>query len=187
MKDTELGRARIRPAAADDAAGLTRIYLDSARHHAAIDPSWHRLPDEDAALAHIQLKLADSASTFFVAEEDGEAIGMLEIRLPPPPLAGSALRPMATARVGIAVREDRRARGIGTSLMRFAERWARGQGCTRMVLDMSSANAGALRFYERLGYRTYGLLLHKTIAAAPVEGAAERRQRAPPQESSRSV
>lgn len=47
--------------------------------------------------------------------------------------------------------------------MQFAERWALDNGCTRMILDMSAANEGALRFYERLGYRTYGLLLKKSL------------------------
>jgi GNAT superfamily N-acetyltransferase len=154
---------KIRPAEDRDAAGLAGVYLDSARHHTAIDPSVHQVPEAGEAVERIRAKLRDEAATMFVAEHAGVVIGLLQIELVPPPAPGTILRPIPSAHVGVAVREGQRDRGVGAALMQFAERWALEKGCTTMILDMSAANAGALRFYERLGYRTYGLMLKKSL------------------------
>jgi GNAT superfamily N-acetyltransferase len=49
-----------------------------------------------------------------------------------------------------------RGKGLGQDLMRAAERQAVERGCHSAWLDTSSALAA--RFYERLGYRTFGML-----------------------------
>ncbi len=47
--------------------------------------------------------------------------------------------------------------------MTAAEARARELGAEQIVLDMSAANSGALRFYERLGYGRHGLLLRRQV------------------------
>ena len=44
--------------------------------------------------------------------------------------------------------------GIGTALMRRAEEKARSAGKRTMSLGVVGENEGAIRLYERLGYRT---------------------------------
>lgn len=105
------------------------------------------------------------AAELYAAEDSGEIVGLLEVQLVPPSPVGSMVRPVSAASVGLAVREDRRGEGVGTALMRFAEQWAAEHGASSMILDMASANGGALRFYERLGYETYGLMLRKPLEA----------------------
>jgi ribosomal protein S18 acetylase RimI-like enzyme len=153
----------IREATQADAAALAAIYLDSARHHAEIDPGMYRLPDESDVLARIQAKLADHQTSLFVAEAEHEVAGMLEVQVLDEPRAGSMTAHVPTARLAIAVRGGRRGRGAGTALMAFVDQWATEQGCRRLILDTAAANSGALRFYRRLGYRTYGLLLRKPL------------------------
>jgi ribosomal protein S18 acetylase RimI-like enzyme len=80
-----------------------------------------------------------------------------------PPAPGSILRPVATVDLGISVGEAWRDRGIGHELMAAAESLARDMGAMRVILDMSAANTGALRFYRGLGYREHGLLLHRDL------------------------
>ncbi len=46
-----------------------------------------------------------------------------------------------------------RSHGIGTRLLFEAERQARDQGCARLSIIVSSANAGARRMYERFGFQ----------------------------------
>jgi GNAT superfamily N-acetyltransferase len=153
----------IREAVSADVTGLAEIYIDDGRHHASIDPFFHQVPDIDGALARIRDKLADSTTVLFAAEEDGEIVGLLEVKLASPPPEGAILRRIRTAEVGVAVRENRRNRGLGSALMRFAERWARDNRCKLLLLSASAANAGALRLYQRLGYDTYGLILGKKL------------------------
>ncbi len=55
--------------------------------------------------------------------------------------------------VSIAVHPEHRRCGIGTILMREAERRIRERGCDVVRLEVRESNFPARRFYERLGYR----------------------------------
>ena len=54
----------------------------------------------------------------------------------------------------LAVDPSSRSRGVGTALLRKAEARARSMGKRTMSLGVIGENAGAIRLYERLGYRT---------------------------------
>ncbi|MDR3387426.1 MAG: GNAT family N-acetyltransferase [Rudaea sp.] len=56
----------------------------------------------------------------------------------------------------IAVGHRARGRGLGEALLAAAERMARDCGCSRMRLEVRQDNAGAIRLYERQGYRRFG-------------------------------
>lgn len=156
----------VRAATADDVEALADIYVSSARHHAALDPEFYAVPDREAVATHLRQELsAEGAGSVIrlVAEVDGRLVGSAEIELRSPG-AGSMLAPRLAASVGVAVLEDRRGGGIGSTLMEAAEDWARERGATLMMLDASAANADALRFYEeRHGYRLRGVLLTKRL------------------------
>ena len=51
----------------------------------------------------------------------------------------------------IAVDEGERGNGLGAILLDSFERHARDEGATRLALDVSAGNQGAVRFYERHG------------------------------------
>jgi ribosomal protein S18 acetylase RimI-like enzyme len=53
----------------------------------------------------------------------------------------------------LAVREDRRGHGIGTTILERIFEDAREQGLTRVTLDVVDSNPGARRLYESLGFR----------------------------------
>lgn len=72
---------KIRPAEARDADGLAAVYLDSARHHTAIDPSVHEVPENGEAVERMRAKLRDDSAAMFVAEEAGAVIGLLQIQI----------------------------------------------------------------------------------------------------------
>lgn len=56
----------------------------------------------------------------------------------------------------IAVAHEARGRGLGEALLAAVERAARARGCRRLRLEVRQDNAGAIRLYERLGYRRFG-------------------------------
>jgi ribosomal protein S18 acetylase RimI-like enzyme len=56
----------------------------------------------------------------------------------------------------IAVDDAARGRGIGEALLRAVERAARERGSVRLRLEVRQDNPGAIRLYERLGYRRFG-------------------------------
>jgi ribosomal protein S18 acetylase RimI-like enzyme len=51
----------------------------------------------------------------------------------------------------LCVDEDARGQGIGRSLYRFVESYARETSCDRITLNVWCLNDGAMRFYERIG------------------------------------
>jgi ribosomal protein S18 acetylase RimI-like enzyme len=84
----------------------------------------------------------------FVAEED-LLPAALACFVPEPVIAGGGCLRF------IAVRQDKRRRGIGRQLMGFVERkvFSKSQN---LYVSISSTNDAAQRFFERLGYRRVG-------------------------------
>lgn len=154
----------IRALTSGDAEDATRLYLQSAGHHAELDPDFYRVPDLEAVVTHYKEILERSKSeplTCFVAELDETLVGIVEVRLADPPSPNSMLRPRQIASVDIVVDADHRRQGIGTALMKRAETWAHDHGATSLILDMLRANEPALALYTALGYEDHGALLLK--------------------------
>ena len=61
---------------------------------------------------------------------------------------------------GWCVEEKYRRLGIGRSLVRFAEGWARQRGCTEMASDAEIDNEESLQAHASLGYRETSRLVH---------------------------
>jgi GNAT superfamily N-acetyltransferase len=85
----------------------------------------------------------------FVAREAGQVVGMV-----------SLLFTISTAEGGpvcwledMVVRPDCRDAGVGSRLLSHAIEYARGHGFSRITLLTDRVNAGAIRFYERHGFR----------------------------------
>jgi ribosomal-protein-alanine acetyltransferase len=55
----------------------------------------------------------------------------------------------------IAVADAARGRGLGETLLKAAEHAARKRGCVSLRLEVRQDNAGAIRLYERLGFRRF--------------------------------
>ena len=84
-------------------------------------------------------------ATMFVADVDGEVVGICSIYLD-----------IASVRFGqrawvedLAVHPDHRSTGHGKALLEAAKDWARERGATHLELDSGEARADAHRFYER--------------------------------------
>jgi GNAT superfamily N-acetyltransferase len=156
----------IRPRIEGDFEALVDLDLASARHHAELDPGFYWVPDRQAVAAFLGRRLAELDGEILVAVAGGRVVGMVGVALERPPDPGSIVRAVPTVDLGISVLEEWRGRGVGQALMAAAERWARGPGARRMVLDMSAANDGALRFYGRLGYHQHGRLLRRELGVS---------------------
>ena len=157
------GDVIIRPATDGDFDALVELDWSSAVHHVGLDPEFYRLPDRDALAAFLRRRIADPDREILVAVVAGDVVGMVDVTIAAEPDPGSIIRPVRTADLGISVLDGWRRRGIGRALMAAAEQSARRRGAHQVVLDMSSANSGALAFYQSLGYGTHELVLRKPI------------------------
>jgi ribosomal protein S18 acetylase RimI-like enzyme len=155
--------AVIRRAVPEDRDAMVELDLASAVHHAALDPDFYRVPEQEAIASFLDRRHADRDREILVAVVDDTVVGMVDVTMLEPPDEGSIVRPISTADIGISVLAAWRNRGIGRLLMEAAEASARARGAEQIVLDMSSANVDALRFYRRLGYVDTGIFLRRTL------------------------
>lgn len=73
----------------------------------------------------------------------------------------------------LVVAEHAQGRGVGTQLMRRAERWAGRRGFRHLTLETGAANEAARSFYHSRGYREEGIRLTKPIIATYCCGAPD--------------
>lgn len=86
---------------------------------------------------------------FIVAEVSGVIVGVL----------ASARTTATTARILImVVREDLRARGIGTALLSHFLSGIANQAFTRVELEVRKSNLQARRFYQKFGFETIDVI-----------------------------
>lgn len=98
--------------------------------------------------------LHDGGSALWLAEARGAPVGYLVLTAPDLPLADLSARDLEVKRIYLLHRFQ--GGGVGRRLMEAAEREAAARGATRLLLGVYAGNAGALAFYERLGWAKAG-------------------------------
>lgn len=92
--------------------------------------------------------LNDDRGVVFVAEsEDGSVIGWIHVYYCP-----SLIVEKEAEIGGLVVDEKHRSQGIGTSLVRKAEEWARAKGCRTIIVRANVIRHRAHEFYRSLGF-----------------------------------
>ena len=158
---------RIRPAVADDAEGITRIFLESAEHHASLDPERYWVPSSEAITGrYLEGRQhppdAGEEAITLVAELSREIAGFVDVRLDhsPDPMH----REMTYCLIAeIAVSRSYQSQGIGGQLLRAAEDWGRRHGAELARLEYNAANTRAGEFYQRMDYRVASLTATKRL------------------------
>jgi ribosomal protein S18 acetylase RimI-like enzyme len=157
----------IRPAVAADAERITRTYIESAEHHAALDPGRYWIPEAESIAARYregrQHPLDGGEGITFVAELGGEIVGFVDARLDrsPDPMHRDLIYCHI---VEIAVSRRCQSQGIGERLLRAAEDWGRTKGAQLASLEFLAANSRAGAFYQqRMGYRVVAMMAVKRL------------------------
>jgi GNAT superfamily N-acetyltransferase len=147
----------IRRAVAEDADGITRTFLESAEHHASLDPELYFVPEVETIAARYKEEQQHPAeqcaeSVTLVAELSGDIVGFIDARLYQP--TDAMHRQMIYCLVSeIAVKREHQNHGIGGQLLRAAEDWGRQHGAEFAALEYHAANTRAGAFYEHMHYR----------------------------------
>ena len=157
----------IRAATADDAAGIAHVYMQSAEHHARLEPDRYWLPSIDAITAQYRERGRTSHpngdAVTLVAALDADVVGFVDVRLSrsPDPMH----RDLTYCHiVEIAVAVEHQSRGIGERLLTAAEDWGRQRGAQLASLEFLAANTRASAFYQqRMGYRVAAMTAVKPL------------------------
>ena len=135
----------VRPAAHDDALAVQRLIGEFRDWWSYEGPS-----DESLARSVPRL-LADENTDFLLAEQDGEPVGVCQLRY----RYGLWLESEDCHLEDLYVRESARGLGLGRALVAAAVERARARGCGRVELDTNEGNAAARALYESFGFSSW--------------------------------
>ena len=147
----------IRPAASGDFKRLAKLFEELDEFHRRGRPDLSGKPQGPArGPDEIEALIAGPDSTILVAEDSAfpHLIGLATVRIRETPALPfqPARRIAEIAHLGVA-RHARR-HGVGRALMREASAFAAVRGACAVELGVHEFNAGAIAFYEALGFRT---------------------------------
>jgi len=154
----------IREATQGDYEALCAIFAEADAMHREALPHIFREAAGPARPRDFILKiLADKNTALFVAEHEGEIIGLIHVRVRETPDI-PILVPRRYAVINdLVVKEKFRRHGVGRALLERAERWALDKGATQVELVVWEFNKGAIAFYEKLGYKTISRRMWKSL------------------------
>lgn len=158
----------IRPALADDAAGIADTFFESAQYHASLDPERYSTPAVEMISDRYREGRqhpaeAHGRAVTLVAEAGGEVVGFVDARLEvsPDPMHRDMIYCQVTE---IAVSRRHQNQSIGGQLLRAVEDWGRRQGAEFAILESLASNTRARRFYEQhMGYAVAAITAIKRL------------------------
>ncbi|WP_119069135.1 GNAT family N-acetyltransferase [Rubrobacter indicoceani] len=156
-------RIEVRPGRREDAPQAARLWLESAREHAAYDAVYEPSLDAEKMMRNFLADLSSGGHTFlFVAcvpdsERDGteRVVGFVsgELREGSP-----TFRPRSWASVDdVYVTPAYRSFGIGMNLMHRVRNWALERGTSGVSLQVATGNRRAQDFYRKLDFRAVSI------------------------------
>lgn len=150
---------KIRKATLEDAALLSALNVDVQRLHADALPHIFKQPgSDDFALQFMRQLLADESNNiFFIAEQDGEAVGYVFVRLiekPDNPFMFAWKRLLIDQ---ISVRPAYQGHGIGKLLIHAVRTLAQEQGIDVIALESWQFNQAAQAFFHSQGFVNFNV------------------------------
>ncbi|MDQ3981518.1 MAG: GNAT family N-acetyltransferase [Actinomycetota bacterium] len=148
----------VRLAHASDVDSVAALLVELKHVQATVQPEnpRYRVPDE-SWVAEAKTVLGDPGFDVFIAEQAGRVVGFAALRF------ARKVWGKACEVESLVVTEASRGRGVGEKLMEACEAHACAAGAAGMRLHVTPDNAGALRFYRRLGYETMAVRMGKSL------------------------
>lgn len=152
----------IRRARQSDISALNELLQEILQVHHQARPDIFRSSGQKFSEEELRALLDNPAKPIFVYEVDGQVVGHLfcELRT----ATGDVLQPVKTLFIDdLCVASAARGQKIGEQLYEFALSYAKEQGCHNLTLDVWADNAGAVRFYDRLGLKPQKFRMEQLI------------------------
>lgn len=141
---------KIRPYQSDDLVSLTDLMVDLGH------PT-----DQESLKPRMGNIQSNPMYGTFIAEMDGKAVGMIGVRQ----LYGYEHDHVVTQISALVTKSEYQGMGIGTSLVRYVEEWAKSKGSSFLVLTsgIKENRKKAHQFYESIGFEVTGYRFVKKI------------------------
>lgn len=122
---------------------------------------WPDCPVEPHQIEMDQWQRSDGV-VLLAEGSDGQALGFAEVSVRREHVEGTASAPVAYLEGWFVVPSHRR-QGVGRSLIKAAQSWAREAGFSELASDAECANHDAIRAHLNLGFREVGRSVHYII------------------------
>ncbi len=146
---------RIRPAGPGDVAAVTALSLEVIRFDEHFGSVQLRPHTERVEREAVEQTLASATPWTWLAERDGQAVGLLLAQ--PPDQAGWIAPVVSQAPVAylatMSVRPDERGSGVGTAMVAELHRELDAAGVAMTLLHHAQLNPLSAPFWSRMGYR----------------------------------
>lgn len=134
------------------------LFLLEEANDTTLDMQW---PHDPAGEVYFTEKINGVNCVCFVAENDGKIVGYL---------AGALTKPQSYRTIGkitemenTIVNKDYRGQKIGEQLFAAFVTWSKEQGAEKIKVAAAASNEGAIRFYEKVGFSPYSVVMEYTL------------------------
>ncbi|WP_435174482.1 GNAT family N-acetyltransferase [Halorussus sp. AFM4] len=149
----------VEPGTTADADAVADTWVDLAAEQRAYDS--HLLAEENRATVRAAVARSAVADELLVARTDADDVaGFVTFGIESGDYEQDVTRGVVR---NIAVVPDRRGEGIGSELLRTAERRLGEAGADAVALEVMAGNEDARRFYRRHGYAPHRVELEKSV------------------------
>jgi GNAT superfamily N-acetyltransferase len=154
----------LRRAAPSDRDAVHELVADLIRFHADSPMFMPQLAEAIASQrGEITESLADPAVGYWLAEEAGEAVGVMGLH-PAEGFVDDGRRLENSAYLFLGhMRAAARGRGVATALLETAMTWARGAGYTSCTVDWFTANPLSSRYWPGRGFVPFATRLERRV------------------------
>jgi ribosomal protein S18 acetylase RimI-like enzyme len=141
---------QIRTAGITDIDRIRKLLDEQNAFHATIHPGFFQLSaTKEAGICDV---LVSTDADYLVADEEGEIVGLVEIRVVQTKRLPILVQKTYAHIQEMIVSESRRGRGIGSELMACARGWACERGAQCLRTSVVPTNDRARAFYAKHGF-----------------------------------
>lgn len=148
----------ISPSLLDDFEEVLEIFRQVHKMHVGFAP--HIYKDTKDVISFEEYKKSVDDKTFYVAKVDGKIKGILGYYINDIDFEGRVKRRVLFIHT-IAVHEDSRKKGIGKAMMDFVFEKMKKDKIDNIELSVNVKNSDAIKFYEKLGFKTLSLKMER--------------------------
>ncbi len=153
----------------NDLEAITKLYVVYVNHHSKLDSvyysdynSSHKLESD---LSHFTDVINNGTSFIIVSQIDNQIVGFLEINFVNEKDTVDSKFSKFAQICNLVVEEKYRHKGIGSEMVRFAEKIIKDKNYQHIKIQVSSFNDKALHLYRKLDYIDRQRFLYKTITS----------------------
>ena len=154
----------IRRAIEKDIGGINKLLFQVHRIHAEGRPDIFRLGNKKYNDGELRAIISDDSTPIFVAVDDEQQVLGYAFCIYEEVKNNTSLCDRKTVYIDdLCVDATLRGQHIGTALYDYVKEQAKSEGCSAVTLNVWCLNAGAMRFYEKLGMKPLKVVMEDTL------------------------